>query len=217
MNIEQARFHMIEQQIRTWNVLNAHVLELLAQVHREDFIPPTHAAFAFTDVEIPLPDGGKLLPPRVEARLVQELQAQRHEKVLLIGAQTGYMAALLSHCAQKVVAVDASAAHLALAKTHLQKAHVVGVQLVHGDGSDGLPSEGPYDAILLTGSVAEVPQALFSSLKRGGRLLAIVGQAPAMSATLYTQTGEGPMTEKILFEIVAERLPGFAEASAFSF
>lgn len=216
MNLEQARFNMIEQQIRPWDVLDPGVLELLQVVHREDFVPAAHRAQAFVDTELPLTATRRLLAPRVEARLVQSLKVQRHEKVLLVGAATGYVAALLGHLAQRVVALEADAGLAAQAQANLKRAAVPNATVLNQDGGAGLAAEAPFDAILLAGSVAAVPQALLSQLKAGGRLLAIVGAEPVMRAVLTTRGDAGSGSVE-LFDTVAGRLPGFAEAPAFSF
>ena len=217
MNVEQARFNMIEQQIRPWDVLDPAVLELLQVVHREDFVPPAHRAQAFVDVELPLTATRRMLAPKVEARLLQELKVQRHEKVLEIGAAVGHLAALLSHKAQRVIALEPDAGLAAAAQANLRQAGVMNVTVLAQDGAGGLPAEAPFDAILLSGSVASVPQALLDQLKTGGRLVAIVGEEPVMRAVLITRTGAGDFRRVELFDTVADRLPGFAEAPAFSF
>ena len=124
MDLEQARFNMIEQQIRPWDVLDAHVLHLLSVVKREDFVPLAHKALAFVDMEIPLPGGQVMLAPRVEARLLQDLGVQKHEKVLEIGSGSGYMAALLAHRAQRVITLEIDAALATTARTNLQRAGI---------------------------------------------------------------------------------------------
>jgi len=217
MNLEQVRFNMIEQQIRPWDVLDPAVLELLRVVHREDFVPEAHRAQAFVDTELPLTATRRLLAPRVEARLLQELKLQRHEKVLEIGAATGHLAALIGHLAQRVVALDADAGLAAQARLNLKQAGVLNATVLHLDGAAGLAGEAPFDAILLSGSVAAVPQALLDQLKPGGRLVAIVGSEPVMRAVRITRDDDGSFRSTELFDTVADRLPGFAEAPAFSF
>lgn len=217
MNVEQARFNMIEQQIRPWDVLDSAVLSLLAIVRREDFVPPAYRALAFSDVEVPLPEGECMLCPRVEARLLQEAQVQRHEKVLEIGAATGHIAALLSHKAQRVIALEADAGLAAQAQANLKRAGVMNVTVLNQDGAAGLAAEEPFDAILLSGSVASVPQVLLNQLKVGGRLAAIVGSEPVMRAVMITRVGANDFRTVEMFDTVAGRLPGFAEAPAFSF
>ena len=217
MNIEQARFNMIEQQIRPWDVLDTGVLSLLAVVRREDFVPPTCKALAFMDTEIPLAGGQSMLAPRVEARLLQELKVARHEKVLEVGTGSGFMAALLGHKAQQVISLETNADLAAIATTNLQRAGVMNVNVLNQDGAEGLPSEAPFDVILLSGSVAEVPAALLAQLKIGGRLAAIVGTLPMMRAQLLTRVGETDYRSSNLFDTVAPRLLGFAQRNAFAF
>ena len=217
MNVEQARFNMIEQQIRPWDVLDTSVLELLSVVRREDFVPSAHHSQAFMDLELPLGGGRCLLAPRVEARLVQDLNLSKRDTVLQVGAATGYVTALLGHKAQRVIGLEADATLAAQARANLRKAGVNNAEIVQTDGSSGLPAQAPYDAILLTGSVAAVPQSLLDQLKVGGRLLAIVGQEPVMQATLFTRVDSGQFSRQELFDTLANRLPGFAEPSRFQF
>jgi len=217
MNTEQARFNMIEQQIRPWNVLDDGVLRLLAMVRREDFVPPAHGALAFVDTEVPLADGEFMLAPKVEARLLQELKLGRHEKVLEVGTGSGFMAALLAHKSQQVHTMEQRPDLAELARQNLKRAAVFNVQVHEGDGVQGLPSEAPFDAIALSGSVAEVPPALLQQLKVGGRLVGIVGQVPVMRAELVTRTGEASFDRKVLFDTVAPRLHGFGEPTRFRF
>ena len=217
MNLEQARFNMIEQQIRPWEVLDAHVLHLLSVVKREDFVPVAHKALAFVDMEIPLPGGEVMLAPRVEARLLQDLTVQKHEKVLEIGAGSGYMAALLAHRAQRVVTLEISAELAALARSSLQMAGVHNAEVRQLDGSRGVPAEAPFDIILLSGSVAEVPRSLLAQLKIGGRLAAIVGDEPMMRATFVTRSGDTEYRTVQPWDTVAPRLKNFPEPSRFTF
>jgi len=217
MNLEQARFNMIEQQIRPWEVLDAHVLHLLSVVKREDFVPAAHKALAFVDMEIPLPGGQVMLAPRVEARLLQDLGVQKHEKVLEIGAGSGYMAALLAHRAQRVISLEINAELARLARSNLQAAGVHNAEVRHLDGSKGVPVEGPFDVILLSGSLAEIPQSLLTHLKVGGRLGAIIGDEPMMRATFVTRVGEGQFRTIQPWDTVAPRLQNFPEPSRFTF
>jgi protein-L-isoaspartate(D-aspartate) O-methyltransferase len=224
MNLETARFNMIEQQIRPWEVLDAHVLSLLATVRREDFVPPALRAMAFVDTQVPLlpnePDGPHMLEPRVEARLLQDLQVQRHEKVLEIGTGSGFMAALLAHRAQQVVSLECRPVLARTARENLRRNGVLNVQVVDVNAVDsarGHAADAPYDVILLSGSVAEVPRALLEQLKTGGRLAAVVGEQPMMRATIYTRTGDATWTQVDAFDTVAPRLQGFPEKPAFHF
>ena len=217
MNVEQARFNMIEQQIRPWDVLDPAVLSLLSSVHREDFVPEAHRAQALMDLEIPLDNGRALLAPRVEARLVQDLSLAKEETAQLIGAATGYMAALMAHLAQRVVAIDSDAGLVSAARANLKKAGIGNVEVAQADGTQGYPGQAPYDAIVLAGSVAEVPQVLLDQLKPGGRLVAVVGQQPMMYATRYTREGQAQFSSQQLFDTVIPRLSGFTEPSQFKF
>jgi len=217
MSIEQARFNMIEQQIRPWDVLDQGVLSLLAVVKREDFVPAEHRAMAFFDTEVPLGHGQVMLAPKVEGRILQELDVRRHERELEVGAGSGYMAALLSHKAREVVSVDIEPALAKLARDNLRRAAITNVNVLEADASKGLPTPGPFDVIVLSGSVAEVPKHLLAELKVGGRLFGIVGQEPVMRATIFTRTGEQAYRHTEVFDTVAPRLKGFGEPSRFTF
>ena len=217
MNIEQARFNMIEQQIRPWEVLDQGVLSLLSIVKREDFVPPAYRSMAFVDTQVPLPHGQSMLEPKVEARLLQELAVQRHERVLEIGAGSGYMAALLAHKAQHVTTVEIDPELARMASENLKRAWVLNARVIEADASAGVALDGPFDVIVLSGSVAEVPRALLAQLKPGGRLTAIVGQLPVMRAVLMTRGEDAGHSTVELFDTVAPRLIGFGEPSRFSF
>ena len=221
MNIEQARFNMIEQQIRPWDVLDLNVLDLLARVRREDFVPTAYKALAFVDAEVPLAPGGKqgqvMLAPKVEARLLQEAHVQRHERVLEIGTGSGFMAALLAHRAQSVITLERVGALATQAAANLRRAGVLNALVREQDGAAGLAGDGPWDVIMLSGSVAEVPQALLDQLKVGGRLLAIVGQEPVMRAVRITRLSATALQSEDLFDTVAPRLLGMGEPTRFSF
>jgi protein-L-isoaspartate(D-aspartate) O-methyltransferase len=221
MNVEQARFNMIEQQIRPWDVLDQSVLSLLAVVKREDFVPPAYRALAFVDTEVPLREGGargqSMFSPKVEARLLQDLAVARHEQVLEIGAGSGHMAALLAHKAQQVTSFEIVPELARMAEANLRRAAVMNARVIEGDGSRGLPEQAPFDVILLSGSVARVPQHLLEQLKVGGRLAAIVGFEPIMRATLVRRVGEDEYASVELFDTVAPRLLGFDEPTRFSF
>jgi protein-L-isoaspartate(D-aspartate) O-methyltransferase len=226
MNTEIARFNMIEQQIRPWDVLDQAVLSLLSTVRREDFVPPAMRALAFVDTQVPLlpksVDHGSacMLEPKVEARLLQELQVQRHEKVLEIGTGSGFMAALLAHRGQWVHTLECRAELAAMARASLARngvANVTVIDVTTEAGIRGLQAEAPFDVIVLSGSVAEVPPALLQQLKTGGRLAAIVGNEPIMRARLITRAGEAAFNEVDLFDTVAPRLEGFGEPSRFHF
>jgi protein-L-isoaspartate(D-aspartate) O-methyltransferase len=217
MNIEQARFNMIEQQIRPWDVMDADVLHLLSVVKREDFVPLAYRALAFADMEIPLGQGQFMLSPKVEARLLQDAAVQKHEKVLEIGTGSGFMASLLAHRAQRVISLEIDPELAKLARANLQKAGIHNAEVRQADGSHGAPGEAPFDVIVLSGSVAEVPQALLSQLKVGGRLVAIVGEEPVMRATVVSRHGEAAFSTAQAWDTVAPRLLNFPEPSHFKF
>jgi protein-L-isoaspartate(D-aspartate) O-methyltransferase len=217
MNTEQARFNMIEQQIRPWDVLDLHVLELLGRVRREDFVPPAYQALAFVDAEVPIGHGQVMLAPKVEARLLQEAQVQRHERVLEIGAGSGFMAALLAHRARSVIALERIGALATQAAANLRRGGVLNASVREQDGAAGLPGDGPWDVIMLSGSVSEVPQVLLDQLQVGGRLLAVVGQEPVMRAVRITRLSATALQSQDLFDTVAPRLAGFGEPTRFHF
>ena len=219
MDMNQARFNMIEQQIRPWEVLDPQVLELLSTMRREDFVPLAHKALAFVDMEIPLAAAPNqvMLAPRVQARLLQDLAVQPRDKALDVGTGSGFMAALLAHQAASVLSLEIDSGLAAQARANLQKAGVTNVTVRHADGSQGAAADGPFDVILLNGSVAEVPASLLQQLSMGGRLAAIVGQEPMMRATVITRNSDTSWTTTEPWDCNAARLSGFAEPSHFQF
>ncbi|WP_303785900.1 protein-L-isoaspartate O-methyltransferase [Azovibrio restrictus] len=217
MNIEQARFNMVEQQIRPWEVLDQSVLDLLFTVKREEFVPAACKALAFADLELPLGQGQVMLAPRIEARLLQELGVKPTDKVLEIGTGSGYMAALLAARAEHVVSLEINAELADVARGNLARAGITNVTVETVDGSAGFPARGPYDVIMISGGIPAVPEAILRQLRQGGRLAAIVGTAPVMRAQLITCTGEGVFSTVNLFETVAPALENFAAPTTFSF
>ena len=215
--VEQARFNMIEQQVRPWNVLEAQVLGLLSVVKRENFVPPAYAGIAFADLDVPLGHGQVMLAPRLEARLLQDLAVQKTDKVLEIGTGSGFMAALLGYSAQRVLSLELVPELVAMARDNLQRAGVGNVDVRHADGSQGAAADGPFDVIVLSGSVAEVPQALLQQLKIGGRLAAVVGDEPVMCATFITRTSDTNFRTSKPWDTIAPRLQNFAERPRFQF
>lgn len=215
MNHELARFNMVEQQIRTWNVLDKRVLDLLSHLDRSLFVPTAYAALAYSDSEIPLPHGEHMMVPRVDARLLQDLQLKPHESVLEVGTGSGYLTALLAQSVAHVTSLECHADLVASAQQHLSQAGIRNAQVQHSTGVPQLSEK--FDAIVLGGSVAEVPEALFSMLQPGGRLLAVVGNEPMMQATRFTVLPDGSTHSHILWDVVTPRLHGFAETPAFQF
>ena len=193
-------------------------------VKREDFVPPSFRALAFADMQIPLSDneagiaaGQVMLEPRIEARILQDLQVAKHEKVLEIGTGSGFMAALLGHRAQRVLSLEIDNGLAAFARANLQRAGVLNVEVRVADGaSTDLSADGPFDVIVLSGSVAQLPDAVLGLLKAGGRLMAIVGDEPVMRATLVQQSGNGLVSTQP-WDCNVPRLLNFPEPSRFHF
>ena len=217
MNIEQARFNMIEQQIRPWEVLDQQVLDLLFVVKREDFAPAAYRNLAFADMEIPIGSGQIMLAPKIEAKMMQELGIKKTDKVLEIGTGSGYMAALLAARAEHVISIEIRPEIAAFAKENLERAGVSNVTIEVGNGVDGWSARGPYDAIVVSGSVPTVSPSLLKQLRVGGRMTVIVGEAPVMEAQLITCTAEGTYNTVNLFETVIPALDGVGAKDNFTF
>lgn len=220
---ENARYNMVQQQVRPWNVDGADLLDALYTVRREDFMPPAHYSLAFMDVQVPLTDevdaiaqGRCMFQPRVEARMINDLEIQPHERVLEIGTGSGYSAALMSKLAKEVVSLEINADVADMARENLADAGCTNVTVRVGDGAKDTLPEGPFDVMLLSGSVEILPQELLSHLKEGGRMAVIVGQSPVMRFTIVSKRG-GQITSKEKWDIVAPRLQSFATASRFAF
>jgi protein-L-isoaspartate(D-aspartate) O-methyltransferase len=217
MNIEQARFNMVEQQIRPWEVLDQQVLDLLYVVRREDFVPRAYQALAFSDLEIPIGEGETMLQPKVEARILQEVAPGGTDKVLEVGTGSGYMAALLAHRARHVHTVEISPTLKRFGEANLRTAGVVNVTVEQGDAARGWSKHAPYDVIVLTGSTPVLPDAFLAQLAPGGRLFAVVGEPPVMSARLVTAVGGGSFNTVDLFETVLAPLKNALERDKFVF
>ena len=215
--LEKARFNMVEQQIRPWQVLDPAVLHTLQHIARELFVPAAYQALAYTDTEIPLGHGQAMVAPRIDARLMHDVALKPTDKVLEIGTGSGYLTALLADRSHHVVSLEINPELHARALTNLQGAGISNVDLRMADGSAGASDAGPFDAIVLGGSVYEVSQALLDQLKVGGRLIAIVGEEPVMQATLYTRTSASAWDHKALWDTTAPRLLGFKQPSRFTF
>ncbi len=217
MNIEQARFNMVEQQIRPWEVLDQDVLDLLYVVRREEFVPSAYRTLAFSDIEIPLGDGERMWAPKVEARVLQELALRKIERVLEVGTGSGYFAALLAHRAQHVTSVEINPRLKALGEQNLRGQGIDNVSVESGDAAQGWTAHAPYDVIVLTGSTPVLPDSLLAQLKPGGRLFAIVGDPPVMEARLITRTAEGSLRSVDLFETSFPPLRNALQPKRFSF
>ena len=217
MNIEQARFNMIEQQIRPWNVLDQDVLDLLHVVKREQFVPAACQNLAFADIEIPLPGGEAMFAPKIEARILQEINVKKHETVLEVGTGSGYMAALLAHRAAKVTTVEINPETKELAEKNLAKAGVSNVAVELGNGAQGWEKGAPYDVIVVSGALEVLPETLLKQVKVGGRIAAIVGQPPVMEFNIITRTGENAWSTVKVFETNVKYLTGAPVPSHFQF
>jgi protein-L-isoaspartate(D-aspartate) O-methyltransferase len=221
MNIEQARFNMIEQQIRPWDVLDQDVLDLLMIVKREAFVPDAYKALAFVDTEIPLPCGECMLMPKFEARILQEAAVKKHEHVLEIGSGSGYMAALLAYKARHVTTVEIEPTLKALAEKNLADYGVDNVDVALGNGAMGWSGAGnnsaPYDVIVISGSLSVLPDIFLQQIKVGGRILAVIGEAPVMVAQLITRVSEVGYDTVNLFETCIKPLRNAVVPSHFKF
>jgi protein-L-isoaspartate(D-aspartate) O-methyltransferase len=225
LDLARARFNMIEQQIRPWEVLDPVVLDLLDRLPREQFVSAGQKALAYVDMELPLAspavEGECMLAPRVEARLLQDLAIRPDDKVLEIGAGSGYMAALLASLASRVVSLEISEPLARMARENLQQAGITNADVRVADACanafTACAAEGPWNVILLSGSVAEVPPALLSLLAPGGRLGAIVGEEPVMRATIITRVGDNSFQTAQPWDTVAPRLRNFPQSSRFRF
>lgn len=217
MNIEQARFNMIEQQIRTWDVLDQEVLDLLVTVRREEFVPAPYKNLAFVDTEIPLPGGENMLTPKLEARLLQEVGVKKHENVLEIGTGSGYMAALLAYKGRHVTSIEISPQLKTLAEKNLADYGISNVTVELGNGAQGWANGIQFDVIVISGSVPVLPDVFLQQLKVGGRLAAIIGDAPVMSAHIVTRVSETAYDTIKLFETVITPLKSAVTPSHFTF
>src|SRR5690242_4042414 len=217
MNLEQARTNMVEQQIRTWDVLDQDVLDLLYVVPREDFVPPQHRALAFSDMRIPLEGGQRMWEPKMEARVLQELSVHKTDRVLEVGTGSGYLTALLARRAAQVVSVEIDPRLAEFGRRNLERHGVDNVLLEVGDAARGWPRHAPYQVIVLTGSTPILPRAFLEELDVGGRLFAVVGEPPAMSARFMTCTAPGAYSRTDLFETVIEPLANCERPSRFRF
>jgi protein-L-isoaspartate(D-aspartate) O-methyltransferase len=222
LDVERARYNMVEQQIRPWQVLDPSVLDLLALVRREDYVPPAYRALAFTDMEVPLridgvDSGQSMWAPKMEARILQELAPKPQEHVLEIGTGSGYLAALLAHKAREVVSVEIDPRLARFGADNLARQGVRNVRVDVGDAARGWPAAAPYDAIVVTGSLPAVPESLLTQLKVGGRLAAVVGDAPAMHAQITTRLAADGFDTRRLFETEIKPLANAWRPSRFVF
>ncbi len=212
-----ARFNMIEQQIRTWEVLDPRVLTTLSNTPREAFVPEAYRGLAFADIEIPLAHTQLMLSPKIEGRFLQALQLQAKDKVLLVGAGSGYLAALMAQNCAQVTALEIFPALCAMATENLTRQGIQNVQVIEADGHDGYESQAPYDAIVFTASSPVEPENVRRQLSIGGRMLIVLGQAPVMQATLIQRLAEHSYKQDVLFETCLTEMQHAPQAQAFTF
>lgn len=217
MNLEQARFNMVEQQIRPWDVLDQDVLNLLFEVHREEFVPESARNLAFVDMEIPLGHGEVMLAPKLEARILQELGVKKSDKILEVGTGSGHMTALLAKRGDHVCSVEINPDLKTMAEKNLETHGVINVTLELGDAARGWNAHAPYDVIVLTGSVPVLSEAFRQTLTVGGRLFAVVGEPPVMEARLVTRVAEGAYNTVALFETCIPPLKNTPQRPRFVF
>ena len=217
MNLEQARFNMVEQQIRTWEVLDQDVLDLLFELKREEFLPERSRALAFVDMPAPIGFGEFALPPKLEARIVQELSLKASDRVLEIGSGCGYMTALLAKTTEHVTSVEIVPELSAFAEKNLRAHGIENVSLAVGDAAQGWNAAQGFDVIVLTGSTPALPEAFLQMLNPGGRLFAVVGEEPIMKAILFSRGGQGGVERHELFETCIPALKHALQLEQFVF
>lgn len=217
MNFEQARFNMVEQQVRPWEVLDFGVLDLLMSVRREEFVPEEYKSLALSEAEIPLGHGGSMLVPVIEGKILQAIQVKRSDKVLEVGAGSGYFAALLAAKADWVRTVDIEPALVNMAHDNLKRYGVENVIVEEGDAVSGWAGNAPYDLIVVSGGVPRIADSLLEQVKVGGRLFAFVGEAPLMTATLVTRVSESQFRTESLFENLVPMMRNAPQKSHFTF
>jgi len=217
VNLDEARFNMIEQQIRPWDVLDQSVLDALAIIPREDYVPIPYMNMAFTDMRIPLGRGEVMMSPNVEARMLQALAVDASDSILEVGTGSGYITAVLAEMGRHVFSVDIHPEFINEALVKLGDHDVLNVTLEAGDAAQGWDRHGPYDVIAITGSLPVLPEAFAQSLKVGGRLFAIVGDAPVMEAILITRLSETEFQREGLFETSLPALRNARQPNRFVF
>ena len=217
MNFEQARSNMIEQQIKPWDVPNQSVLDLISEIHREDFVPDEYKRLAFADTRIPLAHGQVMMTPKVEARLLQALEIKPEDEILEVGTGCAYLTALLAKSGHHVLSVDIYPEFTEQASLKLQQHDIHNVTLESGDAVRGQQQSAPYDVIVFTGSVPFLEDCIQQQLKIAGRLFVIAGQSPVMQARLITRISDNDWREKVLFETDLPELEGATQVEPFKF
>lgn len=217
LQVKQSRFNMIEQQIRPWEVLDSAVLDLLAKLPRENFVPKQYMGLAFADLEIPLGDGQLMLSPKMEGRILQSLEIKKTDKVLEIGTGSGYLTALLALQAKHVDSIELNAKISKQAAKNIAAQGIENVNLVVADGVNGLPTNAPYDVIVFTASTPVLNLQVERQLNIGGRLFVVVGEAPAMEAALITRISAEDFKTDILFETCLPAINNAPHVEKFEF
>ena len=217
INFDSARHNMVESQIRTWEVLDRRILDLVARAPRHDFVPAAYRNLAFADMQLPLTHGQAMMAPKVEARLLQALNVRASDKILEIGTGSGYVTWLLAQLGRSVHSIEIFADLSAAAKQKLADHNVTNAKLEVGDAAAGWEHGQPYDVIFVTGSLPILPESLKTSLAPGGRLAVIVGQSPAMEAKLIQRMDTHGFTETSLFETDLAALVNAKQPERFVF
>lgn len=215
---EAARFNMVEQQIRTWEVLDQDVLDIFSKVPREAFVPSQYQGLAFADIEIPIGHGQTMLSPKIEGRILQALALEKTAHVLEVGTGSGYLTALLGRMSKSVVSVEIQPALLEQAKQRTAANNVHNISFVNGDAARGWADSAPYDAMVFTGSLPITPSnEVKQMLKIGGRMFVVVGKAPVMQAKLITRITQDSFREDVIFETCLAELSNAPQAQQFTF
>jgi protein-L-isoaspartate(D-aspartate) O-methyltransferase len=217
MNFEQARFNMVEQQIRPWEVLDSRVLSLLETIHREDFVPVRYRKLAFADIAVPLDCGQVMMRPKIEARMLQALELDEDDSVLEIGTGSGFVTACLAALAKRVVSVEVFEQLHTDAASKLKDKHIPNVELFQGDVMKGWQPEQAHDVVLVTGSIPEVTEQFKGWVNPGGRMFVVTGESPAMEARLLKRLDVTNWSEESLFETDLPRLVNSESPPVFEF
>jgi protein-L-isoaspartate(D-aspartate) O-methyltransferase len=217
--VDRARFNMIEQQIRPWDVLNERVLKVMSELRRELFVPDAYQGLAYADIEIPIGDATSMLAPKVVGRMLQALQVRDGDRVLEIGTGTGYVTACLARLGGRVISIEIDPDLAEGARARLEALRLRRLEVMVGDAMAGPVDGGPFDVIAVTGSLpsAEALPMFRQQLADGGRLFAVVGESPVMQAVLETRIGGGDVRREVLFETCVPALRGVPEPERFVF
>ena len=217
LNLQQAKFNMIEQQVRPWDVLNPEILDTLDTIPREDFVPEHYKSLSYADTCIPLGNGQGMMHPVLEGRMLQALEIKADDKILEVGTGSGYITACLAHLGKHVDSMEIDATISKAAADRLRNKNIDNITLIAADATSKTPDSHSYDVIAITGSMDACPQAYKEALKSNGRLFIITGREPAMTACLITRTGDNDWAEEVLFETSTKRLIHAETKAEFTF